>query len=296
MKQINNILVYLPQEPDEEAVLYRAARLAAASGAEVEIVDVVRELPLILRTPAFGYPSLSKTLEDENFHRLEAAAKKVRRSDVAVSVKSLYGKDFIEITKEVMRVGHDLVVLQGDDQERKTAMRLFRNCPVPVWAVYGKTAGSCKKVLAAVDPLFSDDPDNALNRRILDAALRASELESAEAHVVHAWGDPVELPQMPAGYTEQVRKAAREALDALLAPYGDAIAAENVHLVPGKPADAIDELVEQGGFDLLVMGTVVRTGLEGFLIGNTAEELLGKVRCSILALKPEGFRSPVELD
>ncbi len=295
MKQIKNILVYLPEGPDEEAVLSRAARLAAASAAEVEIVDVVRELPLILRTPAFGYPSLSKTLEDENFSRLEAAAKKVRQSNVAVSVKSLYGKDFIEITKEAMRVGHDLVVLQGD-QGRKAAMRLFRTCPTPVWAVYGETSRPCKKVLAAVDPLFSADTDNALNRRILDAALQAAEFESAEVHVAHAWGDPVEPQQLLKSYAEEVQAAAGEALNALLSPYGDSIPAENVHLVPGKPADAIDELVEQGGFDLLVMGTVVRTGIEGFLIGNTAEDLLGKVRCSILALKPEGFRSPVELD
>ncbi len=295
MREIKNILVYLPQGVEEEGVLQRTARLAAASGAEVEIVDVVRELPLILRTPAFGYPSLSKTLEDENFARLEAAAKQVRSADVGVSVKSLYGKDFIEVTKEAMRVGHDLVVLQGDEG-RKAAMRLFRTCPAAVWAIYGKPDGPYKKVLAAVDPLFSADEDNALNRRILDAAVKAAELESAELHVVHAWGDPVEARELLVSHAEEVKTAAREALDGLLAPYGEVVKPEHIHLVEGRPADAIDGLVEQGGFDLLVMGTVVRTGIEGFLIGNTAEELLGKVRCSILALKPEGFRSPVELD
>ena len=47
---------------------------------------------------------------------------------------------------------------------------------------------------------------------------------------------------------------------------------------------------------LLVMGTVCRTGLSGFLIGNTAEEVLGAVDCSVLTVKPEGFVSPVTLD
>jgi hypothetical protein len=43
------------------------------------------------------------------------------------------------------------------------------------------------------------------------------------------------------------------------------------------------------------MGTVCRTGAAGFLIGNTAETILADVTCSILALKPEGFISPIEM-
>ena len=48
--------------------------------------------------------------------------------------------------------------------------------------------------------------------------------------------------------------------------------------------------------DLLVMGTVCRTGLAGFIIGNTAEEVLSALNCSVLTVKPEGFVSPVTLE
>jgi nucleotide-binding universal stress UspA family protein len=48
--------------------------------------------------------------------------------------------------------------------------------------------------------------------------------------------------------------------------------------------------------DLLVMGTVCRTGIAGFLIGNTAEEVLNQVDCSVLTRKPVGFVTPVTLD
>ncbi|MEA2079293.1 MAG: universal stress protein, UspA, partial [Pseudomonadota bacterium] len=34
----------------------------------------------------------------------------------------------------------------------------------------------------------------------------------------------------------------------------------------------------------------------GFLIGNTAEEVLNQVDCSVLTLKPEGFVTPVTLE
>lgn len=42
------------------------------------------------------------------------------------------------------------------------------------------------------------------------------------------------------------------------------------------------------------MGTVARTGIPGFIIGNTAENILQKIDCSLLALKPLGFVSPVK--
>jgi len=41
------------------------------------------------------------------------------------------------------------------------------------------------------------------------------------------------------------------------------------------------------------MGTVGRVGIPGFFIGNTAEEILKRVECSVLAIKPAGFVSPV---
>jgi len=43
------------------------------------------------------------------------------------------------------------------------------------------------------------------------------------------------------------------------------------------------------------MGTVARTGIPGLIIGNTAETVFSQVSCSILTIKPAGFKSPVKL-
>jgi len=45
--------------------------------------------------------------------------------------------------------------------------------------------------------------------------------------------------------------------------------------------------------DLVVMGTVSRTGIPGLLIGNTAEVILNNLECSVLAVKPADFATPV---
>ena len=73
----------------------------------------------------------------------------------------------------------------------------------------------------------------------------------------------------------------------------NSITPEHVHLPKGDAVHAIPELVKELGVDLLVMGTVCRTGIPGFIMGNTAEQVLGAVECSTLTVKPEGFVSPV---
>jgi nucleotide-binding universal stress UspA family protein len=43
------------------------------------------------------------------------------------------------------------------------------------------------------------------------------------------------------------------------------------------------------------MGTVARGGIAGLLVGNTAERVLKRLSCAVLALKPEGSVSPVRI-
>jgi nucleotide-binding universal stress UspA family protein len=67
------------------------------------------------------------------------------------------------------------------------------------------------------------------------------------------------------------------------------------HLVKGWARKEIPALAKQIGADLVVMGTVARTGVAGFIMGNTAEAILGQIECSVLAIKPPGFVTPVTL-
>jgi nucleotide-binding universal stress UspA family protein len=52
-------------------------------------------------------------------------------------------------------------------------------------------------------------------------------------------------------------------------------------------------LDERLQIDCIVMGTVARTGVRGFIMGNTAETVLEQIDCSVLAIKPQGFVTPV---
>ena len=67
-----------------------------------------------------------------------------------------------------------------------------------------------------------------------------------------------------------------------------------MQLVQGEPECAIATFIDRNGIDLVVMGTVARSGIRGLVMGNTAERVLQRLRGSVLAVKPPGFVSSVE--
>ena len=77
----------------------------------------------------------------------------------------------------------------------------------------------------------------------------------------------------------------RAALDGLIARAGIAPGHRVTHL-RGEPDRLIPAWIDEHGCDLLILGTVARSGIAGFVIGNTAENVVQKVRCSLLAVQP----------
>ena len=69
-----------------------------------------------------------------------------------------------------------------------------------------------------------------------------------------------------------------------------------VHIVKESPDIAILNHIDTHKVDLLVMGTIARTGIPGVIVGNTAERLLPQIPCSVLAVKPADFKSPITLE
>jgi nucleotide-binding universal stress UspA family protein len=181
-------------------------------------------------------------------------------------------------------------------------MQLFRQCPCPVWAVGPAATTAPRRVLAAVHAT-GDAEEQALNRKILDAALLLAGFGSGTVTVFQAWsafGEELlrshSKPEEVAAYVKAASDTARSALDDLVTSFGTRLESARVELAKGDPEDMIPRFVVSEGIDLVVMGTVARTGIAGFIIGNTAERLLQRLVCSVFAVKPDGFRTPVRLD
>jgi nucleotide-binding universal stress UspA family protein len=182
-------------------------------------------------------------------------------------------------------------------------MQLFRQCPCPVWAVGPGATATPRRILAAVHATPNDTEEQALNRKIIDTALLMAGIGSGSVVVFQAWtafGEEVlrshAKPDEVTAYVKGVADAAQQALDGLVTSFGGRLASAYVELRKGYPEEVLPTFAVSEGIDLVVMGTVARTGIPGFIIGNTAEQLLQRLVCSVLAVKPDAFRTPVRLE
>ena len=300
-----HILVDLSAPVGEGGALDQAADLAARSGARLTIVDVIDEVPDAAR------PWVSRQLEEEvlSLRRegLGAAVTRAARLRVKADARVLRGRPATAIVRHVLSARVDLVVRpHAHEGPRRRGfgsidMELLRKCPCPVWIVGPAERTRPRRILAAVHPNPGDAVEQALNHRIVAAARTMATLEKGALTVLHAWmpyGEGVLRSRMSSrevrAFVEAARTTARDAFDALISECGDLGPAAGVEFIKGQPDEVIPRFARRHDIDLVVMGTVARRGLAGLLMGNTAEQMIRRLRCSVFALKPEGFVSPVE--
>jgi universal stress protein E len=138
-----------------------------------------------------------------------------------------------------------------------------------------------------------------LNRRIVEVALLFKRLQEGTLFLVHAWQPVAERrvashasDQEYYAYLDNTRWRAKQDLSTLSESLGDGLAGTQIDLRRGAAEDVIPEFVVAEGIDLVVMGTMGRTGLARHLFRNTAERLLDRLPCSVLAVKlTEGLAS-----
>ncbi len=313
MKRFKNILLVYDRRVANETTITRATELARRNEARLTFVEVIEDLPGDLRLLVSGgsRKSLEEAFLEEREERLRRMAVSIEQAGVAVETKVLVGTPFLEIVREVMRNERDLVILSAEGRGGlknllfgSTSMHLMRKCPTPVWVVKPSAERSdYASILACVDPSTENGKD-ALNVQIMDLATSLAELEGARLHIAHAWEligkDLVaSKSELPAGVLDSIKLKNRdlhaERLQGLLGRYSLEKLDHEIHLVEGDPRAVIPEIAQSRSADLIVMGTVCRTGIPGFFIGNIAEEVLIQAECSVLTVKPEGFRTPIEV-
>lgn len=310
MQRFAHILFYASADSRLDPAFDRAVGLAKRNGARLTLVDVLDPVPGVMGEllPGWSVARLSGAIRDARRAELEDLAEQARGQGVAVEVSVVFGKSVVALTHQVMREGHDLLIKGAPAGAAEglvsTDMNLMRKCPVPIWVIKGDFGTPPRRILAAVDP-DPEEPDvDPLNGKILELASALAEWEGAELHLVHAWqvvgeailrGSRARLSDQEVDALERgIEDSHRFRLKALMGDYGlDGVPGVG-HVRKGDPAEVILAAAEEYQADVIVMGTQGRRGLAGFFIGNTAEEVLKRTSASVLAIKPDDFRSPVE--
>ena len=322
MKRFKNILLVADGEHWQDTALQRAVSLAEHNQADLTIICALnfpRDSSL-LDDSACGW--LKNAIIDDRLNQLEEITESGPEG-VNIRGKVIEGRIFPEIIQEVLRSGYDLAMKCAEEDGSlknrifgSTDMHLLRKCPCPVWIMKSNEKAKYQRIFAAVDveQENSDGKISGLNQQILKIASSLALSEFSEFHIVHAWTtwgeNLLNNPRFSfadngevTAWVKQQRVADETKMRDLMKTLTEILSQDTmeylkpqVHIVKGEAHKVIPSLAQEKKADLVVMGTVARTGIPGLIMGNTAESILDNIGCSVLAVKPPGFVTPVTLE
>jgi len=307
MRAIRRILVAV-KDPSARSLpaVAKAAQLAAAFGAELELFHAI-DTAVYADTLGMSELRLSELQSDERaqyLQRLGRIAARVRMHCSEVSTRAEWDYPGYEaIIREANRSGADLIVAERHAGRHIAPgllgladWELLRLSPVPVLLVKRPRPYHRPVILAAVDPTHAFAKPARLDAEIVDAGRRFTAALHGKLHAVHAY-DPLRVGLMalgsPAADVQEAAAAqARRGFELLLRSSG--IPSARRYLIGLHPIDAVLETAQDVHSDIVVMGAVSRSGLKRLFIGNTAEQLLDRLPCDLLIIKPPGFTARVQ--
>ena len=309
MKHYQNILYLMNPSSEGTAGLKQALSMARNSSAPLHLLMLYPALPKEMQAHQEAFEAFFS-------ERMEASLKNAQEALGGEVVQPTYetmmadSSPVVTITRYVLRYEYDLLVKEAEDTGGESGfkaldMSLLRKCPSTLYLARPISHSREKiRVAVAVDPITQSEDARDLNFRLLQAARSIADSCSGVLDIISCWEYPYEefLRHNPwVKVTDEELSDAvtsfwsehRAALDALIAD-ANIKGKNHIHHLRGEASELIGQFVRDEKVDIMVMGTVARTGIAGFVIGNTAENVFEKLDCSLLALKPAGYVSPIK--
>ncbi|UZE15531.1 universal stress protein [Pseudomonas sp. B21-054] len=302
MSQTQRLLLLAPDAMIRTPAFDRATELALAMDLPLHIV-AIDYLDLLSVAGLFAPEQVKRAREgylETHRHWLWQQAELARRHGVEVTCEVVWGKDPYQALQQYVKE-MPLTLIIKDAQPEPAMKRIFftpldwrllRDCPVPVHLVTDSRHPRPRRILAIVDVLRSEDQDLVFNDRIVDAAVKLAEQCNAQVELLHAfdwtavYASDMGMGALPlaTGLYEALGEAQHEVFESLAERHG--VAPLQRHFIEGSPLNSICTFAADDQIDVIVMGTTGHRGLDRRL-GTTAELILQRAPCSVLAIKPQ---------
>ncbi len=311
MQHPNNVVFATSGVVDDTPSLAQAALLARRPEVQLTALLVCPALPEAMREYKEAYTA---GLRAQLQQRVETCAHSVgvdpRRIRLEVQVEA-HPPPFERALRYAQENGCDLLVKQIEPTEEDRGFKaldlgLVRKSPCPLWLCRPshplKKGG---KIAVAIDPESLEPEERQQSMDLLRVARLMADAAHGTLEILSCWDYVFEgylkrnawfhVPDNDLhGIVQAARSRHSAALNNLIEESGIGGARQVEHL-RGQPETVLPEYVSRHGVDVLVMGGPVRSGLTGWVIGNTSEDIMRGLDCSILALKPSGRAASVAM-
>jgi len=310
MEKHQKILAVIDPLTDDQKALKRAIELARLTDASITafltIFDFSYEMTTMLSSEEREI--MRNSLINDRVNWINSLIDEIDHGDINVNCKVVWhNRPFEPVIEHVLNDNYD-VVIKGTHQHDKlksviftpTDWHILRKCPCPVLLVKDHQWPANGNIIAALNVGSDEAEHQSLNRKITEEAVCLANLIGSNVHLVNSFpGTPVniaiEIPEFNSNEYNKTMLSHHEKAMARHAEQYD-ISSEFTHVKEGLPEDVIDNVSHDLDAELVVLGTIGRTGLSAAFIGNTAEHVIDRLNCDVLALKPEGYRSPLDIN
>lgn len=294
MSQYRRILLFADPSMQRTPAFERAAWLARTTGAalHISLSDYDEAIAKLLRTQAASgaRAQTSFLLQRRDWLAQESAA--LKAEGISVTVQAAWAhplKD--EMLAQITEYAPDLVVKDALHEPllRRLLLtpldwHLLRECEAPLMMVGRLNHVVPRCVVAAVDVA----QDRAgINDKIIRHALALSIQCDAELHLAYVFQilPTVSSADITGDLTQVMLQAEQDNFEALAAAHG--VPTDRAHFRLGQPAAALADLALEMSADVIVIGSIQHSRIDRMLLGSTAEALLDRAPCDLLAVKPD---------
>ena len=315
MKEISKILAVVDPTSNDQPALERAAWLAASTGADLELL-VCHYNEYLSGDRLFDSPSLEKArrevIQNHGKH-LEVIAEPLHARGLTVTTSAVWDHPLHEgIVRHALATNADIVFKDTHHHSAisralltNTDWNLIRTCPTRLWLVNPRQLSEKPVFVAAIDPMNQHDKPAALDDEILQLSKTLADKVGGDVHAFHSYDPriavatatanayiPVSLPFDE--IEQQMHEEHQKRFDEITGFHE--IDGDKAHLVAGLTHEELPATAAELSADVVVMGAVSRNRWKRLFIGATAERTLEHLPCDLLIVKPDWFKTPVELE
>lgn len=309
MQKYTNIFVAIDPDNEQQPALSRALGIAQKSSDSVK-------LTLFLAIYDFSYEVTSMLSGDDRDSMRSGVVEEQKEwirtliaqrdtSGVEIDVCVVWhNRPYESMIAHVFDGHHDLLIKTTHKHAKlgtllfaPTDWQLIRKCPCAVLLVKNEAWPANGTILTAVNVSSENETHDPLNDKLIYQANVMAELLKSQINLVNSYpATPVnvtiELPEFdPSSYADAVRGHHLLAMKALRQKHG--INEEQTFCCEGLPEDVIPAVAREINAELVIFGSTGRVGLSAMFIGNTAEHTIDLLNCDVLAIKPDGYVSPL---
>jgi nucleotide-binding universal stress UspA family protein len=285
MKLLKTILVAVDFDDTLDTILAVVNTVAMKLSSEVVLMHVVEA--------AYESGDVPQSPGNSIADRLGEMQKQLTAIGVKVpQVLCVSGKAAPEIVEAAERIGANLILLGAHGVAKDplfplgtTTEKVIRWSAKPVLAVPRKPPLAFANIVCPVD--FSDVSARGLTTAIHVARASGGKLQILTVVAPFSGFPPIHPPwaeKASSAQQERTNKCQRE-LDEFLGHFDFKGVTWEKHVLSGDPAHEIVQRARAIHADLIVMGSVGRTGLPFMLIGSTTVKVLRQLPCALLIEK-----------